>query len=186
MTPELSTVMNRRRILQTLGATGAVALAGCVGGTPSAEDAPSDEEDDTEVLDEETATQEETADSSADVEDDEPEGDETEREFVDMTGQERLTVSTRQGGADESAFVFDPAFVRVDAGTTIEWENTGGGFHTVTSTDTLDDRSGGGDEFNATISNEGDSFEWTAEEPGTQHYYCSPHAVFMFGSIEIV
>lgn len=74
----------------------------------------------------------------------------------------------------------------VTRGTTIEWENTDGVFHTVTSTDDINERSGGGDEFNATISGEGDTFEWTAEETGEQPYYCSPHAGFMFGSIEIV
>ena len=74
--------------------------------------------------------------------------------------------------------------VRVDAGTTIRWVNTDGVFHTVTATDSLENRTPSG-EFDATISSDGDTFEWVAEETGTQHYYCQPHAGFMYGTIEI-
>ena len=74
--------------------------------------------------------------------------------------------------------------VRVDAGTTIQWVNTDGVFHTVTATDSLENRTPSG-EFDTTISSEGDTFEWVAEEPGTQHYYCQPHSEFMVGTIEI-
>ncbi|MDQ2051258.1 plastocyanin/azurin family copper-binding protein [Natronolimnohabitans sp. A-GB9] len=98
-----------------------------------------------------------------------------------------VEIETREGNADadEPNFVFDPAFVRVDAGTTIEWVNTDGVFHTVTSTDEVDDRSGGGDVFDATLASAGATFEWDADDPGTQPYYCSPHAGFMYGVVEI-
>ncbi|WP_436344945.1 cupredoxin domain-containing protein [Natronorubrum sp. FCH18a] len=111
---------------------------------------------------------------------------EIDEEFVDMTGEDSIQIETRKGDAeDEPNFVFDPAFVRIDAGTTVEWVNTDGVFHTVTSTDSIDTRSGGGDEFDETLSSEGDSFEWDADETGTQPYYCSPHAGFMYGALEI-
>ncbi len=103
-----------------------------------------------------------------------------------MTGEQTVEVITREGEDGEPAFIFDPPFVRIDAGTTVVWSNQDGVFHTITSTDSLDSRSGGGDTFDETISSEGDTFEWTAEEPGRQEYYCSPHAGFMFGSIDIV
>ncbi|WP_245724161.1 cupredoxin domain-containing protein [Natronorubrum texcoconense] len=35
------------------------------------------------------------------------------------------------------------------------------------------------------MASEGDTFEWDAEETGTQPYYCSPHAGFMYGALEI-
>ncbi|MDG5760979.1 plastocyanin/azurin family copper-binding protein [Natronococcus sp. A-GB1] len=127
----------------------------------------------------------EGVDEDEDDEDVDDEDEDLEEEFVDMTGEDVVTVETRQGEDDEPDFVFDPAFVTVDAGTTIEWVNTDGVFHTVTSTDDIEVRSGGGDEFDATISNEGATFEWEADEPGTQPYYCSPHAGFMYGAIEI-
>ncbi|MHC3439272.1 cupredoxin domain-containing protein [Natrialbaceae archaeon A-gly3] len=119
------------------------------------------------------------------VDDEEPGDDGIDEEFVGATGEDVVTIETREGEDDEPNFVFDPAFVTVDGGTTIEWENTDGVFHTVTSTDDIDDRSGGGEVFDETISSDGDTFEWEADEPGLQPYYCSPHAGFMYGAIEI-
>ncbi len=106
---------------------------------------------------------------------------------VDATGQDVVEIETREGddAEGEPSFVFDPHHVRVDEGATIEWVNTDGIFHTVTSTDDIDTRQEGGDTFDATISNEGDTFEWNAEGTGSQPYYCSPHAGFMFGQLEI-
>ena len=106
-------------------------------------------------------------------------------DFVDMTGMDLVEIVTRQGSDTEPAFVFDPPFVCVDQNSTIRWVNTDGVFHTVTSTSSLDRRTGGGDVFNATISSEGDTYEWIADSQGRQDYYCSPHAGFMFGSIKV-
>lgn len=134
-------------------------------------------------------------DSDADDETDEIDGthipaplptDPDEDDFVDETGQSTVEIITRQGGDGEPNFVFDQPFVRVDAGTTVRWENQDGVFHTITSTDSLENRSGGGDEFDSTISSVGDTFEWEADGSGRQDYYCSPHAGFMFGSIDVV
>lgn len=116
--------------------------------------------------------------------DEEESTDLDDEEFTDMTGEDVVEVETRRGDDDEPEFVFDPQFITVDEGTTIEWVNTDGVFHTVTSSDSIDSRSGG-DEFNATISSEGATFEWVADEAGLQPYYCSPHSGFMFGAIEI-
>ncbi len=111
--------------------------------------------------------------------------EEIDEEFVDRTGEETVEIETREGTGDEPAFVFDPAFVRVDEGSVVEWVNTDGVFHTVTSSDSIDDRSGG-EEFDETIASEGETFEWEATEAGVQPYYCSPHAGFMYGALEIV
>ena len=129
-----------------------------------------------------------------DGEDDEAEDEEDEEglttdpdedDFVDMTGEETVEVETRQGDDGEPQFLFDPPFVRVDEGTTVRWINTDGVFHTVTASESLDGRSPSG-EFDETLSSTGDTFEWTADEPGRQDYYCAPHVGFMFGSIDVV
>jgi len=104
---------------------------------------------------------------------------------VDATGEDVVEIETRRGDSDEPDFVFDPWHVTVDEGATIQWINTDGVFHTVTSSDDVDDRRGGGETFDATISSEGDTFEWAAEDAGTQAYYCSPHTAFMYAKLEI-
>ena len=180
---------SRRRLLAASGGVvSAVAIAGCTS-APTAEDGDETVDD----LDEQAGDADDATDEGAEEPDDHDDDDSGEdgsedgdQEFVDMTGEATVRVITREGEGGEGSFVFDPAFIRVDAGTTLEWENTDGVFHTVTSTDDIDNRSGGGDEFDETISGEGETFEWTAEETGEQPYYCSPHAGFMFGSIEIV
>ncbi|TYL38541.1 halocyanin [Natronococcus pandeyae] len=142
-----------------------------------------DDADDESVDDEDA--DDDPVDDEDEIDEDEIDEDEIDEEFVDMTGEDAVEIETRRGEDDEPDFVFDPAFVRVDAGTAIEWVNTDGVFHTVTSTDSIDSRQSGGDEFDATISSEDDTFEWDAEEAGTQPYYCSPHAGFMYGALEI-
>ena len=105
-------------------------------------------------------------------------------DFYDATGADVVVVETVQRDHDPQ-FVFDPPFVRVDQGAIVRWVNADGVFHTVTSSDSLENRTGG-DVFDATISSEGDEFEWEPEETGIQHYYCSPHAGFMYGSVAVV
>lgn len=160
----------------------ALAFAGCVGGDDdddTADDSGSDtgdgETDDGD--DEEEEPEEEVEDLPTDPDED---------DFVDMTDEDEVEIETRFGEGTEPEFIFDPPFVRVTEGTTIRWVNTDGVFHTVTSTDTLESRSGGGEEFDETINSEGDTFEWVAEETGQQDYYCAPHAGFMFGAIDVV
>lgn len=150
---------------------GAVAIAD-EGDVPEAVDEPVDDEPE----DDDDTAEQETEDLPTDPDDD---------DFVDMTDEDEVEIITRRGEGTEPQFIFDPPFVRVDLGTEIQWVNTDGIFHTVTSTGSLDSRSGGGNVFDATIGSEGDTFEWTADETGRQSYYCSPHAGFMFGAIEI-
>ena len=197
----------RRRVLLAVSAASAVGLAGCgfQGETDTsgadADDDVADEtsEEDDEATDGATDDDENDDDSTGDDETNAVEGDgegfviegefelptdPSAEDFADRTGQDVVEVVTIQRDEDPQ-FVFDPPFVRVDQGTTVRWENTDGVFHTVTSTESLERRSNS-ERFNSTISSEGDTFEWVAEETGVQHYYCSPHAGFMYGSIEIV
>ena len=83
---------------------------------------------------------------------------------VDRTGTAAVTVEV---GADDG-FAFAPAAVQVDPGTTVTWEWIGkGGRHNVV------ERNGA---FASPYhSEEGASFEWTAEESGLFPYFCEPH-----------
>lgn len=106
-------------------------------------------------------------------------------DFVDRTGQSVVEIVTVWRENKTPEFVFDPPFVRVDQGTTIRWINGNGVFHSVTATESLADRSQSG-AFNAQIAADGATFEWEADTPGRQHYYCTPHARFMFGTISVL
>ena len=170
-------ILSRRRLVRTSVAASVAALAGCFdagyrggGSDPQDDDegTPESDDDETEGTDQELPT------------------DPDEDDFVDMTGEDVVEIETREGANGKPEFVFDPPFVRVDQGTTIRWVNADGVFHTVTSTTSLEDRTGGGDVFDAEIRDEGDTFEWTAETAGRQDYYCLPHTGFMWGSIEVV
>ena len=154
-----------------------------VGDPPEADDEDVEDDVDEEDLDDE---EDDVADDEEDL-DDEDEAEEfyTFDDPIDATGEDVVEIVTREGEDGEPSFIFDPYHVVVDEGTTIEWVNTDGVFHTVTSTDDVDTRRGGGDEFDETISSQGATFEWDAEAVGSQHYYCSPHAAFMYGTIEI-
>lgn len=197
---------SRRRLLVGAGSAVTVLAAGCLGddddpnGTDTGDGADADPDDSTgasdEAADGEPPTDDDPDDDDPGEEDPDDAGftavpdpvptDPDDDDFIDHTGADEVEISTREGREDEPNFVYDPPFVRVDAGTTVRWVNRDGVFHTVTSTDSLDRRSGGGDEFDGTISSEGDEFEWVANGDGRQDYYCSPHAGFMFGSVDVV
>lgn len=87
-------------------------------------------------------------------------------------------------GDDAEPYAFDDDEITIEAGTTVRWVHTHGVFHTVTSTDSQDERQPNG-LFDETLSSEDDAFEFTFEEPGTFHYYCKPHSGFMFGTVHV-
>ena len=101
--------------------------------------------------------------------------------IADETGQSEVTIDVG-GGSDGKSF--DPAAVRIDAGTTVVWEWTGeGGSHNVSSVDDSDTsfRSG------ATTDGAGTTYEYTFDAAGTQLYVCEPHGpVGMKGGIDVV
>jgi halocyanin-like protein len=103
---------------------------------------------------------------------------------ADLTGQDEVQVDV---GAGPQGFKFDPADIRIDAGTTVRWVWTGrGSQHNVIESDgdeTLDDPS-----FESElVATEGHEFTHTFEEAGTYDYVCSVHlAQDMIGSVEVV
>ncbi|MFD1571533.1 halocyanin domain-containing protein [Halorubrum laminariae] len=101
--------------------------------------------------------------------------------ILDYTGEDEVTVSV---GAGDVGYAFDPAAIRIDAGTTVVWEWTGeGGAHNVQSAEESDT------EFNSgsSVTEEGTTFEQTFDSAGVQLYYCLPHqASGMLGGIDVV
>lgn len=101
--------------------------------------------------------------------------------LADHTGEDTVTVEVG-GGPDGLAF--DPPAIRVDAGTTVNWEWTGrGGVHNVESDDDSATEFSSGD----AVDDDGETFEFTFDDPGIQLYVCTPHVgVGMLGAIEVV
>ena len=148
------TTFTRRTVVRGVGGTFAVGfLAGCLG---------DDEDDDQEEDDPETvavnwASAADNFDDAGDIE--------------DHTGEDSVTVlNGEQPGAN---YVFEPAVVRIDAGTEVVWEWT-------TNNHTVDLIPGEG----ATLTdwddhpqaeNEGYEYATTFDEPGVALYECVPH-----------
>jgi halocyanin-like protein len=97
---------------------------------------------------------------------------------VDETGSSEVTV-TVGSSANGGNFGFDPAAVRVDAGTTVVWEWNGkGGSHNVAAED--------GSFESELVDEEGHTFSHTFEEAGTVKYACTPHeTVGMKGAVVV-
>jgi len=86
-------------------------------------------------------------------------------------------------GNPDSPFAFEPAELTVEAGTTVRWRNTTDQvFHTVTFSDSLDQRIANG-VFDHSLLAADDVAEYTFDEPGTYSYFCQPHSSFMAGTI---
>jgi plastocyanin len=63
-------------------------------------------------------------------------------------------------------FIFDPDAITVPAGTTVIWTNLDSAPHTVTSTSGI---------FDSGVMDQGESFSYTFQDPGTYDYYCLIH-----------
>ncbi|QFU84740.1 cupredoxin domain-containing protein [Natronorubrum aibiense] len=169
-------LLHRSSVASVIGIS---ALAGCLDSETDETSGTADEDEsaDGDELDE---GDESTAMDDA-AEDD---GDDETNGIVDMTGDETVEIELVDNEGGDGAFAFEPDHVRLSVGTTVRWVSTHDIFHTITSTESLEQKSPSG-EFRQTVSAEGDSYEWTADEPGTQFYYCEPHAGFMDGTLEI-
>jgi serine/threonine-protein kinase len=101
--------------------------------------------------------------------------------ILDYTGQDEVSVAV---GAGDVGFAFDPAAIRVDAGTTVVWEWTGeGGGHNVASAEGAEADFDNGE----TAMEEGYTFEQTFDAAGVKLYECTPHrANGMLGAVEVV
>lgn len=138
MTPD----SGRRRLLKAGGAAAALALAGC------AEFLGSDIDFDEEVPDE--------------VRDHLSDANNVDGSITDRTGESEVTIVVGPGGN----LAFDPALVRVDVGTTVNWEWDSSG-HSVTSVE--------GDEYDSGTRASGAGFTHTFETPDNHLYKCDPH-----------
>lgn len=95
---------------------------------------------------------------------------------VDRTGTDETTVLV---GAP-SGFAFDPAAIRVDAGTTVVWEWTGdGGRHDVAEEDGA---------FESDLADEaGYTFSHAFDDAGVYRYACRPHQTSgMVGAVDVI
>ena len=101
--------------------------------------------------------------------------------LLDHTGEDEVVIDV---GAGDVGFAFDPAAIRVDAGTTVVWEWTGeGGAHNVASAESSASEFDSGD----AVDDEGETFEQSFDDAGTELYYCTPHeSNGMHGAIEVV
>ncbi len=70
-------------------------------------------------------------------------------------------------------YTFQPDSITVEPGTTVIWTNYDNDQHTVTSNEEI---------FDSGLFGEGETFEYTFEEPGTYEYFCRPHP-FMTGEV---
>jgi len=100
---------------------------------------------------------------------------------VDMTGNGTITVEV---GAGSMGLAYGPAAVRIDTGTTIQFEWTGnGGGHNVVATDDAAAPLDSG----AAEGGTGVKYEYTFDSTGLTPYYCTPHqSAGMKGVIEVV
>ncbi len=99
--------------------------------------------------------------------------------IADETGTSSVTVMVGAG----TGLAFDPAAVRIDAGTTVTWEWTGdGGGHNVASVE------GSASGFESDIvTEEGHTFEQSFDDAGVRPYVCQPHeSQGMKGAIDVV
>jgi len=148
--------VDRRTVLQGLGAVAVTgSLAGCGGGNGG-----DDNGDDTEADDG-------NGDGGVpdDVSDYLSDANNFDGEVVDETGSGNVEVEVGAG----QGFAFDPAAVRIDSGTDINWSWTGqGGGHNVVAED-------GEFDSGSTVSQEGNNFQHTFEESGVYLYFCTPH-----------
>lgn len=153
----------RRRFLGGVGVTFGVGVAGCVG-------------DDTGDDDVETPP----ADVPPRIHDFLQHARGYDRAIEDRRGEGTIDVSV---GAGDQGLSFDPVAIRIDIGTTVEWEWTGdGGIHDVVSI-------GGSDfQFGSDRTREaGHTFDHTFDDGGVALYECRPHRTQrMLGAIDVM
>lgn len=95
-------------------------------------------------------------------------------EFVDMTGQEEVTINLKN-------IVFNPSRVKVSPGTKVIWVNQDNVDHTV-NTDSHPAHTYFLEQNSRTLSN-GDTYSLTFNEAGIYPYHCTPHSDMMRGQI---
>ncbi|WP_280536467.1 halocyanin domain-containing protein [Halopenitus sp. POP-27] len=159
---------SRRAVLAAVGSTGLTLGAGCVGGGEGGTGGEGGEDGSKDGTGDEDGSASDTDDWIASANNYDG--------VVDRTGESTVTVGV---GAAEG-LAFEPAAVRVSAGTEVVWEWTGeGGQHNVV------EEAG---RFESDLHREAEaSFAHVFEASGTYRYICTPHqASGMRGAIEVV
>lgn len=145
--------IDRRKVLKAGGAALIIGAAGCVG------------DDDDDAAD----------DVPDEVHDFLSDANGYDGNIEDMTGEDSITI---ENGPNAPDYEYDPAAVRIDAGTEVTWEWVSDG-HTVTTQD-------GPEDFDTGIENEGYEFSHTFDEPGNVLYVCTPHeAIGQLGAVVV-
>jgi len=138
---------DRRTFLATAGASTAVLLAGCSGGDDDGGNGNGN-----------------GGGVPGEVEDYLGDANNYDGSVADETGQDSVTVTN---GANAPDYAYDPAAIRVDAGTEVTWEWAEDVSHSVTHED---------EAFNSETQSGADTtFSHTFEDSGNYLYYCIPH-----------
>jgi plastocyanin len=164
--------MDRRTMLRLGGIALATSVAGCSGSSPDT-GGETDEPTDT-ATPEPTDTATPTPGSSGDA----PPGADVLGGPDDLQPGASIRAATLDSDQGAGQFVFTPAVVWVEAGTTLTWSIEGAA-HSVTAYHRDDDRPHRVPEdapaFDSGVLEAGNSFEHTFETPGVHDYYCTPH-----------
>lgn len=88
-------------------------------------------------------------------------------DYDDGTGPQQCTPAAAQ--VCMTAATFNPASITVTAGTTVQWRNTSGLTHTVTSSP------GSTETFDQSVSSGSAGFSRQFATTGTYNYYCTIH-----------
>jgi len=148
---------DRRKLLVAGGAAVGVGLAGCIGPFADSQGVP--------------GTVERREREMNDIEDDwlaDAPNWSSPDDAVDLTGEEEVEVLNGEvEGFEDAPYVFEPADIVIDPGTTVVWEWAGADGHSVTDRD---------EEFDSgTFDGDGETWDYTFEEEGIYEYYCTPH-----------
>lgn len=154
---------DRRKLLKAGGAGMAIALAGCIGPFQDSQGVPG------------TVERAEPDDDADDTQDDDwfDEVPNYDGETEDLTGEDDVEVLNGDGDeiGVEGTFVFEPADIQIDPGTTVQWTWVGSDSHSVTH-----EPDNGEELFDSgTFGGDGETFEHTFEDEGVYDYYCIPH-----------
>ena len=88
---------------------------------------------------------------------------------------------TSSTGCETSNACYSPASITINAGDTVEWQNTDTAAHTVTGGSPSDGPSG---VFDSSLIMGGASFEHTFDEAGSYDYFCMVHP-WMVGNVQV-
>lgn len=147
----------RRKLLAAGGTAVAVGLAGCIGPFADSQGVPG------------TVERREPDENDVDDDwlDDAPNWDSPD-DTVDLTGEDEVEVLNGEvEGFEDAPYVFEPADIVVDPGTTVVWVWSGTDGHSVTHEN---------GEFDSDIlDGDGTTWDYTFEEEGIYEYYCIPH-----------